>query len=342
MQIDTAAAIDLSKEKKQNKSSFSDQMKAYIKHPGSGVLALLTLLGAVLTFALLFFLIGYILVKGVPYLSIDLFSLTYNSENLSLLPSLINTFILTVVSLVIAAPLGIFAAIYLVEYAKKGSKLVNVIRITAETLSGIPSIVYGLFGMLFFVTALHWGLSLLSGSLTLVIMILPLIMRTAEEALKSVPDSYREASFGLGAGKLRTIFTIVLPSAVPGILAGVILAISFIEIFLIIRASFLSRVKEVGVYRAIGVKKNDIYKMFIGEILAITTMASLPGFALMAYILHRISAISYFSKMFLINPTVLGLSLVLIYGFNLVFGLLPVFRTIRKTPAAILSRTDVN
>lgn len=144
MQIDTAAAIDLSKEKKQNESSFSDQMKAYIKHPGSGVLALLTLLGAVLTFALLFFLIGYILVKGVPYLSTDLFSLTYNSENLSLLPSLINTFILTVVSLVIAAPLGIFAAIYLVEYAKKGSKLVNVIRITAETLSGIPSIVYGL------------------------------------------------------------------------------------------------------------------------------------------------------------------------------------------------------
>ena len=205
MQIDTAAAIDLSKEKKQNESSFSDQMKAYIKHPGSGVLALLTLLGAVLTFALLFFLIGYILVKGVPYLSTDLFSLTYNSENLSLLPSLINTFILTVVSLVIAAPLGIFAAIYLVEYAKKGSKLVNVIRITAETLSGIPSIVYGLFGMLFFVTALHWGLSLLSGAFTLVIMILPLIMRTAEEALKSVPDSYREASFGLGAGKLRTI-----------------------------------------------------------------------------------------------------------------------------------------
>lgn len=137
MQIDTVAAIDLPKGKKQNESSFSDQMKAYLKHPGSGVLALLTLLGAVLTFALLFFLIGYILVKGVPYLSTDLFSLTYNSENLSLLPSLINTFILTVVSLVIAAPLGIFAAIYLVEYAKKGSKLVNVIRITAETLSGI-------------------------------------------------------------------------------------------------------------------------------------------------------------------------------------------------------------
>ncbi len=225
MQIETAAAIEAPKGKKQNESSFADQMRSYLRHPGSGVLALITLLASVLTFALLVFLVGYILVKGIPYLSADLFSLNYTSENLSLLPSLINTFILTVLSLVIAAPLGIFAAIYLVEYARKGSKLVKVIRITAETLSGIPSIVYGLFGMLFFVTALHWGLSLLSGALTLVIMILPLIMRTAEEALKSVPDSYREASFGLGAGKLRTIFTIVLPSAVPGILAGVILAI---------------------------------------------------------------------------------------------------------------------
>ena len=224
MQIDTVAKMDLSKEKKQNESSFSDQMKAYIKHPGSGVLALLTLLGAVLTFALLFFLIGYILVKGVPYLSTDLFSLTYNSDNLSLLPSLINTFILTVVSLVIAAPLGIFAAIYLVEYAKKGNKLVSVIRVTAETLTGIPSIVYGLFGMLFFVGYCKWGFSLLSGALTLAIMVLPVIMRTTEEALMAVPDSYREGSFGLGAGKLRTVFHVVLPSAVPGILSGVILA----------------------------------------------------------------------------------------------------------------------
>ena len=141
------------------------------------------------------------------------------------MPALINTVIMTLLSLLIAVPFGIFAAIFLVEYAKKGSRFVKLIRITAETLSGIPSIVYGLFGMLFFVTALHWGMSLLSGALTMVIMVLPLIMRTAEEALKSVPDSYREASFGLGAGKLRTIFTIVLPSAVPGILAGVILAI---------------------------------------------------------------------------------------------------------------------
>ena len=135
------------------------------------------------------------------------------------MPALVNTLIITALSLVIAIPFGVFAAIYLVEYAKKGSRLVHLIRITAETLSGIPSIIYGLFGLLFFSTALHWGLSLLSGCMTLVIMILPLIIRTSEEALLSVPDSYREASFGLGAGKLRTIFKIVLPSAVPGILS---------------------------------------------------------------------------------------------------------------------------
>lgn len=195
------------------------------KYIGSKILKFLTILAAGITFAVLLFLIAYILVKGVPYLNKDLFSFTYTSDNVSLVPALINTFIMTVVSLVIAAPLGIFAAIYLVEYAKKGSRLVNVIRITAETLSGIPSIVFGLFGMLFFVTALKWKMSLLAGAFTMVIMILPLIMRTSEEALKSVSDSYREASFGLGAGKLRTIFTIVLPSAVPGILAGVILAV---------------------------------------------------------------------------------------------------------------------
>ena len=322
--------------------TLKDKLKAYTRTPGSLIVMLLVMLSAILTFAVLIFLIVYVVVHGVPYLKPSIFSLHYTSENASLMPALINTVIMTFLSLFIAVPFGIFSAIFLVEYAKRGNKFVEVIRLTTETLQGIPSIVYGLFGMLFFVTTCGWGFSILAGAFTLAIMVLPLIMRSTEEALKAVPDSYREGSFGLGAGKLRTVFRIVLPSAVPGILAGVILAISFIEIFLIIRASFLSRVKEVGVYRAIGVKKNDIYKMFIGEILAITTMASLPGFALMAYILHRISAISYFSKMFLINPTVLGLSLVLIYGFNLVFGLLPVFRTIRKTPAAILSRTDVN
>ena len=141
------------------------------------------------------------------------------------MPALINTVIMTLLSLIIAIPFGIFSAIFLVEYAGKGNKFVEVIRLTTETLSGIPSIVYGLFGMLFFVNTLGWGFSLLAGAFTLSIMILPLIMRTTEEALKAVPDSYREGSFGLGAGKLRTVFRIVLPSAIPGILAGIILAI---------------------------------------------------------------------------------------------------------------------
>lgn len=126
------------------------------------------------------------------------------------------------------------------------------------------------------------------------------------------------------------------------ILAAIVLAISFIEIFLIMRASFLSRVKEVGVYRAIGVKKKDIYKMFTGEILAITTMASMPGFLFMAYILNKLSGYSVFEDMFLVTPAMLLICIVLLYGFNLMFGLLPVFRTMRKRPAAILSRTDIN
>lgn len=225
MQTDAIAMDSQAVSSKKKASGIAKCVRNYLHHPGAGVLALLTGLAALTTFAVLLFLVVYILVKGVPYLTPDLFSLEYTSENVSLMPSLINTFIMTIVSLAIAAPLGIFAAIYLVEYAQKGNKLVKVIRITAETLSGIPSIVFGLFGLLFFVTTLKWGMSLLAGAFTLVIMVLPLIMRTSEEALKAVPDSYREASFGLGAGKLRTIFTIVLPSAVPGILAGIILAI---------------------------------------------------------------------------------------------------------------------
>ncbi|MBQ8802518.1 MAG: phosphate ABC transporter permease PstA [Tyzzerella sp.] len=192
---------------------------------GSLFLKTLVMLAAVVTFVVLFFLVAYILFNGVPHIKPDLFAWEYNSDNVSLMPALINTLIITVMSLIIAVPFGIFSAIYLVEYAKRGNKFVNLIRITAETLSGIPSIVYGLFGMLFFVTALGWRNSILAGAFTLAIMILPLIMRTTEEALKSVPDSYREGSFGLGAGKLRTVFRIVLPSAIPGILAGVILAI---------------------------------------------------------------------------------------------------------------------
>ena len=126
------------------------------------------------------------------------------------------------------------------------------------------------------------------------------------------------------------------------VMVAVILAISFIEIFLMIRASFLSRIKEVGVYRAIGVKKRDIYKMFSGEILAISTIASLPGFLFMAFIVSRLAQVNYLKDMFLINGWVMLICLIVIYGLNIVFGLLPVWRTIRKTPAAILARTDVN
>lgn len=198
---------------------------SYKNAPLSAVMALLVILAAFFTFAVLLFLIAYILINGVPYLSADLFSMHYTTENVSLMPALLNTVIMTGLSLLIAVPLGIFAAIFLVEYAGRGNRLIEIIRLTTETLSGIPSIVYGLFGMLFFVITLGWGMSILAGAFTLAIMILPLIMRTTEEALKSVPDSFREGSFGLGAGKLRTVFHIVLPSAVPGILAGVILAI---------------------------------------------------------------------------------------------------------------------
>lgn len=200
-------------------------MNKILKYPGSAILKLLVMISACFTFTVLFFLIGYILINGIPHLSLDLFAWEYNTENVSMMPAIINTVIITVLALLIAVPIGIFSAIYLVEYAKKGNKFVGLIQITTETLSGIPSIVYGLFGMLFFVNALKWRHSLLAGAFTIAIMVLPSIMRTTEEALKSVPGSYREGSFGLGAGKLRTVFRIVLPSAIPGILAGVILAI---------------------------------------------------------------------------------------------------------------------
>ena len=208
-----------------NRENFADKVKSYLRHPGSMILMLLVMLATFITFALLLFLIFYILINGIPHIKPSLFSLHYTSDNASVIPALINTVVMTLLSLLIAVPFGIFSAIFLVEYAGKGNKFIEVIRLTTETLSGIPSIVYGLFGMLFFVNTLKWGFSILAGAFTLSIMILPLIMRQTEEALKAVPDSYREGSFGLGAGKLRTVFRIVLPSAVPGILAGVILAI---------------------------------------------------------------------------------------------------------------------
>lgn len=179
---------------------------------------------AFLTLGVLIFMLLYILVKGIPFLTPSLFELTYTSENCSVFPALVNTLLMILLALLIACPLGIGSAIYLVEYSKKGNRFVKLVRLTTETLTGIPSIVYGLFGMLLFVGALHWGYSLMAGSFTVAIMILPVIMRTTEEALLSVPDSFREGSFGLGAGKLRTVFKIVLPSAIPGILSGIILA----------------------------------------------------------------------------------------------------------------------
>lgn len=208
-----------------NRVTFREKMESYKKHPGSFCLFLLVLLAIGFTVVVLGYLILYILIKGVPHLTPSLFAWKYNSDNVSMLPSLINTVLMTLLALIVAVPIGIFSAIYLVEYAKKGNKLVGVVRITAETLTGIPSIVYGLFGMLFFVSALGWRQSLLSGAFTVAIMVLPVIMRTTEEALLAVPDSYRQGSLGLGAGKLRTVFRVVLPSAIPGILSGVILAI---------------------------------------------------------------------------------------------------------------------
>ncbi len=181
--------------------------------------------GAFFSVTVLLLIVGYILIKGIPHLSPELFAWEYNSNNVSMMPSIINTLLMTLISLIMCVPLGIGAAIYLTEYAKRGSRLVKIVRVTAETLSGIPSIIYGLFGSLFFVVALKMGLSLLSGALTLSIMVLPTIMRTTEEALLAVPDIFREGSFGLGAGRLRTTFKVMLPSAVPGILSGVTLAV---------------------------------------------------------------------------------------------------------------------
>lgn len=201
------------------------RMEVYKYHPFSLVLRLLMVIATIFTVGITVCLVGYILIKGIPHLTLDQFAWEYNTDNVSMMPAIINTVLMVILVLIFAVPVGVGAAIYLVEYAKKGNKLVKIVRVTTETLQGIPSIVYGLFGYLFFAVFFGWGYTFLGGALTLAIMILPLIMRTTEEALLSVPDSFREGSFGLGAGKLRTIFRIILPSAIPGIVAGVILGI---------------------------------------------------------------------------------------------------------------------
>ena len=201
------------------------KLQEYKNHPFSMLMFILIILSAVIMIGAMIFIIGYILIRGIPNMKPELFEWQFTSENQSMMPAIINTILMTLCTLIMAVPVGVFSAIYLAEYSKKGSKIVKLIRMTVETLSGIPSIVYGLFGFLAFVIALHWQYSFISGAITLAIMVLPLIMRTTEEALLAVPDSYREGSYGLGAGKLRTIFKIILPAAMPGILAGVILAV---------------------------------------------------------------------------------------------------------------------
>lgn len=208
-----------------NLTNHKNRIKEYLRKPGSFLALVLILLAALITVASMIYLVIYILVNGIPYINAELFAWEYNSENVSMMPAIINTVIVVLLTLLLAVPIGIAAAIYLVEYAGRGSRLVKVIRVTTETLAGIPSIVFGLFGFLTFVISLKWGYSMMAGVLTLTMMVLPTIIRTTEEALIAVPDMFREGSFGLGAGKIRTIFVIVLPAAVPGILAGVILAI---------------------------------------------------------------------------------------------------------------------
>lgn len=207
-----------------NRLTLKDKLRGYKNRPFSLLLLGLVSLAAFMTVSVFLLIIGYIFVKGIPNINLSLFEWTYNTDNVSMLPSIINTFLITIATLIIAVPIGVFSAIYLVEYAKKGSKLVYAVRVTTVTLAGIPSIIYGLFGYLMFASALQLGYTFIGGVLTLSIMVLPTIMSTTEEALKAVPDSYREGSFGLGAGKLRTVFKIVLPSAIPGIFSGVVLS----------------------------------------------------------------------------------------------------------------------
>lgn len=203
------------------KKAISGSRRAYI-------LTMRILMGAaaVITAALVLFLIAYVLVKGLPNVSWTLLSTapSYLSDRIGILPDLLNTLYIVIATLLIVLPLGVGAAIYLTEYATN-RRVIGAIEYAAETLSGIPSIIYGLVGMLFFCQFLNMKTSLLAGALTLVIMNLPTIMRTTQESLKTVPQSYREGAFGLGAGKWRVIRTVVLPGCVDGVITGCILSV---------------------------------------------------------------------------------------------------------------------
>ncbi len=181
--------------------------------------------GALITLAVILTIVIYILVNGVPNLNSKLFAWEYNSENVSMMPAIVNTVVMVVATLLMSVPIGIGAAVYMVEYVKKESKLAKLIKLATQTLAGVPSIVYGLFGALFFVKYLNLQLSILSGCLTLGIMILPIVMETTEEALRMVPPSYKEGSLALGATRVQTIFKVMLRPATPGILSAVIIAV---------------------------------------------------------------------------------------------------------------------
>lgn len=189
------------------------------------LLKLLVGLSTLFTVGILICILSYIFIKGYKLINIDFLTKNYSSSgNGGVFPMIVSTLYMVLLSVGVATPIGILAAIYLQEYAKQG-KLVKIIRFATESLSGIPSIVYGLFGAVFFVEYLQMGYSIIAGALTVSIIILPVIIRTTEEALKSVPDSYREASLGLGATKIQTLYKVIVPSAIPGILAGMILSI---------------------------------------------------------------------------------------------------------------------
>lgn len=218
-EVDTSGIVSI------NRQSFSDKLHSYLKKPFSFALFLLIMLATLITAAIVIWILVYVLIQGLPNLKPELFAWRWSFDNMSMMPALINTLVISAVSLAIAGVIGVFAAIFMVEYAKSTNIFVKIVRVAAETLSGIPSIVFGIFGMILFADFFGWGATLLGGSLTMAMMIMPLIMRTTEEALLAVPDSFREGSYALGAGKLRTIFVIILPSAVPGIISGIILGL---------------------------------------------------------------------------------------------------------------------
>lgn len=182
-------------------------------------------IATIFTFALLIGIIFYVASKGIPHIKPSLFAWKFTSTNQSMMPAIINTLHMILITLLVSVPIGVFTAIYMVEYAKPGNVFVRVVRLATETLQGIPSIVFGLFGYIFFTQLLKLDYSILSGALTMSIMVLPLIIRSTEEALIAVDNKYREASYGLGARKLRTVFNVVLPPAMNGIFSGIILAI---------------------------------------------------------------------------------------------------------------------